>query len=391
MSATPRVLLISGEYPPMEGGVGDYTRVLSEALVDRGAMVQVLTSHHAAAGRDGSDGAVRVHATMRDWRWGSLYSAVGDLLRGDPTDVVHIQYQTAAYGMHPAINLLPRRFRHTPFVVTFHDLRVPYLFPKAGPVRRWANLALAQGCRATIVTNEEDRLMLADRQGISHLEVIPIGSNISCAPPEEMDRTVWRARYGVGEDGLLLCYFGFLNDSKGGEELIAALDILCRRGRDAYLLMIGGNVGASDPTNRAYLSRVQESIRDLGLERRVIWTGFLTSREISAAFLSADICVLPYRDGASFRRGSLMAAIEHGMPVVSTHPQVHLDELVHGENIWLVPPCDAGALADGVIRLADDGALRERLGVGARDLARLFDWDEIAARTIDLYTRVLPR
>jgi glycosyltransferase involved in cell wall biosynthesis len=370
----------------MEGGVGDYTRLLGEALCARGAEVHVLTSAQAALA---VDGPVRVHAVMSGWGWRALYGAVGRMLRDLAPDVVHIQYQAAAYGMHPAINLLPRRFPRTPAVVTFHDLRVPYLFPKAGPVRRWVNLALARGSAATVVTNEEDRLDLAGQRGIQRLEMIPIGSNIACDPPQELDCVAWRAGYGVSADGLLMCYFGFLNDSKGGEELIAALDALCRAGRDAYLLMIGGHVGASDPTNRAYLERVQGAIRVRGLEQRVIWTGFLTSQEVSAAFACSDVCVLPYRDGVSFRRGSLLAAIIHGMPIISTHPRVSLRELVHGDNIWLVPPHDAGALSQGIARLADDPALRQRLGIGARDLGRQFGWDEIAARTIALYEDVL--
>ena len=39
-----RVLMISGEYPPMEGGVADFTSIVDQMLVDRGAEVHVLTS-----------------------------------------------------------------------------------------------------------------------------------------------------------------------------------------------------------------------------------------------------------------------------------------------------------------------------------------------------------
>ncbi|MBK9234160.1 MAG: hypothetical protein IPO15_25800 [Anaerolineae bacterium] len=55
--------------------------------------------------------------------------------------VVLIQYQTAAFGLHPAVNLLPgwlrlRLGRRRPrLITTFHDLKFPYLFPKAGPLR----------------------------------------------------------------------------------------------------------------------------------------------------------------------------------------------------------------------------------------------------------------
>ena len=59
---------------------------------------------------------------------------------------MHIQYQSAAYGLHPAVNYLPWRLRalqHRPAIgATFHDLRFPYIFPKAGPLRWQAVLAL---------------------------------------------------------------------------------------------------------------------------------------------------------------------------------------------------------------------------------------------------------
>src|SRR5438105_13054936 len=53
--------------------------------------------------------------------------------------VVHVQYQAAAFGMTLPVHLLPRYFRRRApgrkVFVTFHDLKVPYLFPKAGRLR----------------------------------------------------------------------------------------------------------------------------------------------------------------------------------------------------------------------------------------------------------------
>ena len=120
----------------------------------------------------------------------------------------------------------------------------------------------------------------------------------------------------------------------------------------------------------------------------MIWTGYLEPPGVSASFAAADICVLPYRDGASFRRGSFMAALAHGMPIVSTHPQVALPELVHGENVWLCPPRDAEALSEALVRLAADDLLRQRLGAGALALSKQFDWRLIAAHTLEVYDAV---
>lgn len=383
-----RVLLISGEYPPMEGGVADFTHLLSASLTELGAEVHVLTSVQAS---QAPNSQVRRYPLMCDWSWRALYDAVHCLCDKIHPDVLNIQYQAAAYNLHPAINLFPLLNRRLPVATTFHDLLVPYLFPKAGPLRWRANLALARSSAAVIVTNAEDRAKLARYGWMRRLEMIPIGSNIAPSLPLGYNRAAWRRRWQLGDEALLLCYFGFLNASKGGEELIAALDHLVKAGRDAHLVMMGGAVGASDPTNRVYLEQVQGAIRKRGLERRVIWTGYMPPEDVSACFGAADICVLPYRDGISFRRGSLMAALVHGMPIISTRPQVALPELCHGENVWLAPSRAPDALAAAIAHLADNPTLRQRLGAGARALSREFDWARIAARTLEVYHAIAAR
>ncbi len=377
-----RVCLVSAEYPPQQGGVGDYTRELAQALRRREVEALVLTGG-AATQEDGA-GGVPVERRIQGWGWRSW----GDLRRALAAlqpDIVHLQYQAAAYGLHPAINLWPGRSgwgRRT--VVTFHDLRVPYLFPKAGALRFRCILALARGAARTIVTNAEDQAVLA-RHLPSPPPVIPIGSNIRPAPPAGYERAAWRARARVPVEGLVVAYFGFLNESKGGEDLVQALAALRAEGRPVFLWLIGGEVGASDPTNRAYLERVRGEIARLGLEPFVRWTGYTAPEEVSANLLAADLGAFPYRDGISFRRGSLMAALAHGLPVVSTTPRVPLAEVVDGENMALVPPGDPHALAACLAALAADPPRRRRIGEGARRLSALFDWDTIAARTVEVY------
>jgi len=166
----------------------------------------------------------------------------------------------------------------------------------------------------------------------------------------------------------------------GGEELVRAL---ARAPARHALLMIGGRVGTSDPTNEGYAARVERLIAELGVGDRVKWTGYVSTEQVSAALLSADILVLPYRDGISFRRGSLHAALAHGCPILSTVPRVEIPELDEGENVLLVPPRDPGALCQAARQAEQDPVLRRRIGDGARALASHFSWERIAERTVD--------
>ncbi|MGC9360145.1 MAG: glycosyltransferase [Anaerolineae bacterium] len=376
-----RCLTISGEYPPMRGGVADYSHILGQHLADLGVDVHVLTSLDAALPRRGD---THVHPIIESWSWRELFGAVRELLRQLEPDVISIQYQAAAYRLHPAINLLPLRFRNAPIVTTFHDLRVPYLFPKAGPLRKEAVWILARHSRAVIATNAADRVALVAQRGMPPVHEIPIGSNVTKRLPEAFDRAQWRAMWGLPRSAMVLCYFGFLNPTKGGEELMRCLASLVRRGVDAHLVMIGGTIGASDPANEAYLASVLALVANLGLQARVHWTDYLPDTEVSAAFGLSDLCVLPYRDGASLRRGSLMAALAHGMPVLSTEPESPVRELVDGENIRLVARHSPTALAEAAWNLWQDPKALERLAAGAKELSARFDWHEIAKRTLEV-------
>jgi len=385
----------------MQGGVGDFTREIGLELNRLGAEVSVITSSAASEGRellaDGSgtverDGTrLRLYPLVEGWDF-SCWAQVSELLERTRAEILNIQYQTAAFEMHPAINLLPWRLRlggkRPKVVATFHDLKLPYLFPKAGPARRWVTQALIRWSDATIVTNAEDKAQ-AERYGAHEPYLFPIGSNIAPQEPPGYRREAWRQRWGVLDDEILLCYFGFLNESKGGETLFRALSRLIDSGERVKLLMIGGKVGSSDPSNIAYLERMEGLIAELDLQDRVMWTGFVDGPEVSASFWASDLCVLPYRDGVSFRRGTLMAALAHGMPIISTHPRVEIPEVVEDENMALVAPEDPEALAGKIRELAASPHSRSRLGRGAALLSSRFTWTGIAQRTLGLYETVL--
>jgi glycosyltransferase involved in cell wall biosynthesis len=166
---------------------------------------------------------------------------------------------------------------------------------------------------------------------------------------------------------------------------------LAQAGLPVHLLMIGGQLGASDPTNAAYLQLVQALIAEQGITDRVRWTGFTEEAEVSANLLAADMAVLPYRDGVSFRRGSLMAAIAHELPVISTEPAVRIPQIIHGENMWLEPVSAPAALASAISRLWNDPILRQRLSAGSALLARQFAWDTIAQQHVRVYLELIER
>lgn len=380
------VLFVTGEYPPMRGGVGAYTACLADALYNHGSTVSVLTHEDAlrqTKNRPHKQSDVRIFGRT-NW-WPTLWTTVPRLARDIGADWIHIQYQTAAFAMNPAINLAPILWRqskekspHYRIAWTYHDLLIPYLFPKAGAqLRRWVTARPAHHSNLTIVTNEADRLQLLAEQGVNAVK-IPIGSNIAPHQATAEERAARRRQRGYSEKQLVLGYFGFLNRSKGGTTLIRTLERLVQRGYDAHLLMIGERVGASDPTNFAYLHEVETLIGSRCLGERVHWTGHQSSDEVSMDLAAIDLLLMPYVDGASLRRGTLLAGLAHGCAIITTTPQGPLPELTNGHELLFVSPENPIATADAVVRLAENPTLRRLLGQRARQKSTQFTWDAIA-------------
>lgn len=389
-----RIAIITGEYPPLEGGVGDFTRELGQNLAKQGHELHILTTLTTENQEKVADG-MTIHREIKNWGW-TAYSQITAWLHKYDPDIINIQYQIAAYQLQASITLYPRwqgRHLRAPIVTTFHDLLPPYLFPKAGTLRQWAVRQLAQYSAGVIVTNGKDYTALSDFLGEDPqplIRLIHIGSNISPQPPEGYSRQHWRRAHQIPPDALLLGFFGFLNQSKGIEYLLEALQLLHTQYHlPAHLVFIGGRTGDSDITNSTYAAQIDALVAEYGLEAHIHRTGYTRPEEVSAALLATDICPLPYREGVNLRRGTLHACLAHGRAIVTTQPPVKIEQLPAEKVVLLVPPADGAALAAAIQRLHQDSALRATLEKNAAVLAAEFSWKRIAAQTSELFRNVI--
>jgi len=373
-----KIGLISGEFPPMPGGVGDFTRRLAESLRDHGHEVHILS-------RLGSTSVTLNVSAVRGWGPGCL-PAIRGWARQLGLDIVNLQYQTAAYDMSAYIHFLPAAVER-PIVTTFHDLRYPYLFPKAGRLREWIVKRLAHSSAGIITTNHEDDFRLSR---FPKRRLIPIGSSIPSANCRDSAPLSARWRAPASTHSFVLGHFGFVKAVKGIDYLIEAVANLRSAGHDLRLLFIGARRNKVDAEADAdYLSALEDRIERLGLTDAIDWTGYLTDHEVAACFGSVDLMALPFTDGASFRRSSLIAAIHSGCAILTTEPSVPLAPFVHGSNLWLVPRCSADAIEGAILQLISDREQLNRLRAGALQLRDQFDWDVIARETIAFYQTII--
>jgi glycosyltransferase involved in cell wall biosynthesis len=375
-----RIGIITGEYPPMQGGVGAYTQILAEELTRQGQPVAVLSR----VGTVSAHPDIPLNNSIQSWNMNSLRAA-RKWAHEKRLDIVNVQFQTAAYGMSPWIHFLPH-IMNIPVVTTFHDLRYPYLFPKAGWLRRWIVRHLAHASAGVIVTNHEDNAQIHNQP---RKMLIPIGSNILKPLPSDFDVNKWRKQSGADDDDLLIAYFGLFNHSKGLDTLLDSLAALCAQGVPARLVMIGGGAGSSDPTNEDYMGSLKARITRHNLEQVVHWTGYLEDEACVGAYLTAsDVVALPFTDGASYRRGSLMAAIQYGCAIVTSRPQVEIPTFKNGENMVLVAAGDSKDLERTLHEVYQSPELRQKLRTGAKQLAQHFEWGKIAQDTIAFFEQV---
>lgn len=346
------VLFVTGEYPPMGGGVAGYTELLRDALAQAGVRSLVVSRSNTLA-----------EYAIDEWNW-SLSSNIRQIAEGQNIDVIHIQYQAGAFDMSPAVNLLPRMLGERAVVTTFHDLRPPYLFPKAGNVRFAIIKRMARWSTAAIVTNRTDQRTLGE-SGIM-ADRIPLGPSL---PQPDVDTI----------PGSSIGFFGYPSKQKGFDFLIKAASQLDLAGRPEVLI-----VGSLPPATGAHGYYSQQEVMQLAADAGVTvrWTGFLEPHAAANALASCVVIAFPFPGGATLRSSALLAALQVGRPVVTTLPaQLHeLDGLQNMSNLHLVEPGNVNALTHKFEHLI----ATPRPTVCAQ-IPSEFVWQTIAARHAELY------
>jgi colanic acid/amylovoran biosynthesis glycosyltransferase len=181
-----------------------------------------------------------------------------------------------------------------------------------------------------------------------------------------VDTDKWRPLAAVGAapaGAARLVSVGRLHASKGYDVLLAAVKQLVDAGRALSLTIIGAG------PERAAL---EAQARGAGLDRQVAFAGSLSEDEIVDRMRQADLFVLASH--AEPLGVVYMEAMSMGLPTIGTSAGGVGEIITHDVDGLLVPPGDAPALAQAIVRLLDDPALRARLGAAGRaTIERRFD------------------
>ena len=315
-------------------GVRDYTRTLASALRETGVDARVMAPDRWSLG----DAAFLLR-TMRAERF----------------DVIHLQYPSLGHRRSLLPHLLGVVGAAPHSVVTLHEHSA---LPR---VQRTANRLFRVCFDEMLFTTEYDATAFGAAPGTP---VIPIGSNVPVHPGRPV------------RDGKIL-YFGQIRPDKGLAAFLNLAELAAAKGDPGHFVVIG-----STPVRwRDYATalRVQAT--------RVEWIEDLPFAAVAEAMATAAAAYLPYPDGASLRRGSLIAALANGLPVIAPVGQGTTAAL---RTALLEAATPAAALAQ-LRALRAQPALGQVQAARGRALARKFDWQVIAGRHLALYRGLLAK
>jgi glycogen(starch) synthase len=388
-----RVLILSWEYPPLiEGGLARHVRKLSEALVERGIEVHVLTRGGEESPAEEVLSGVRVHRVREPTRPEELNEFVAwvermnsDMLAagvelGDrhSFDLVHGHDWLVAN----ACDHLARRFG-APLVTTIHATehgrhqgwveKHPQSYIHG--VERW----IANRSERVIACSTFMREQIVDVFGVPEdsIEVIPNGIDPEdLQPHDEAELRRLRAEFAAPGESLVLLV-GRLVYEKGFQIALEALpEVIARLPRTRFIV-------AGSGTHEQELRRQAEQ---LGLMEHGTFVGWIGDDVLHSLYRIADVCVVP----SIYEPFGLVAleAMASSCPCIVADTGGLREVVPHDEVGLRFRARDPQSLAEMTVRVLDDAELCRRLVRDAIDHLGRFDWSDVGERTGEVYGRV---
>lgn len=356
--------ILTGEYPPVEGGVGDYAFTLANELAQAGDEVNVWCPSDAGQGLD--QPGVDVHPAFGRFGIGDCWRVGRELHTCERPRRLLIQWVPQAFGFR-GINIpfclwiLVRSIASGDVV----ELMVHEPFLRIGGSLKQRAAGIAQRIMIASLLLAASRVWVSQPYWWTLIRPFAFGRRVSVGwlplpsnVPLEADATrvaeIGSERSAsirsVGHFGL----FGPGKDAYFSPFVEAILD----RVPDVAIRLVG--LGCTK-TRDSIVARRPE------LGDRIIAVEGVPKHEAVCHLAACDLLVQPYVDGVSSRRTSAMAGLALGIATVS-HAGESTEELwSESEAVLLAGPTPRG-YADAVAAVLDDAELRERLARLGADL-----------------------
>lgn len=359
------LLLISPLFPPARGGLADHTKLLAQKLAATFS-VKVLTAPGADA-----DCNYQIIPFERWHRRDEMMKAINDA--GCPA--LLWQYVPHMYGRGGVNFAVPNTIRACAGkrrqIVLAHEVAAPLSPWPHRAAYAWSHRLQWQviARHANVIGLSTEAWLgrwLSKHGAVAEKSVlIPSPSNIPVEPVEADHRAEWRRRCRWPEGTRIILYFGSISKPKQFPWIVEAWRAAREKGPTA-LIVIGDQI------------EIETTVE----ERRFLTIhSFLPGSDVSRAIQAADVLALPFVDGASERRGSLMAGLSHGVAVVTTIGPA-TGPTLNKSDAFAAVACDRQDLfVAKVVELLNDPLHREGLSQRARaTYERCYSWPQVIGR-----------
>jgi glycosyltransferase involved in cell wall biosynthesis len=286
----------------------------------------------------------------------------------------HLIQIVHTYGFYPNVFAVPAaRIAGVSIVVASIRDRGDILTP----MQRWIQ---KQACRLAdcVLVNAEAIREALIHQGYRPGNIVVIRNGVVASRPAgRQNGAAVRRALGVPASAPLVFVFSRLNTMKGLEYFIEAAAVVAGTFPGVRFLIVG------DGGRRQEL---EAHARRLGLENRVIFTGFRT--DVPELLSEAAISVLPsLSEGLS---NSLLESMAAGVPVIAANVGGNSEIIEHEGSGLLVPVRDSVALAAAMGRLLEDPLLAARFAQAGRErVAEVFSMERSLGEVESLYERLV--
>jgi glycosyltransferase involved in cell wall biosynthesis len=195
-----------------------------------------------------------------------------------------------------------------------------------------------------------------------------------------------RQEFGMAPDTPLVVVISRLFHWKGHTELLKALSRIKMVSPQVRLMVVGEDDPRGAPGRGSFLMELKKLVYELEMEPQVIFTGF--RKDIPQILAACDIFAMP-----SFEEPFGMVYLE---AMAMKKPIIALDnggarEIVeHNKSGLLSPPYDINALADNLMCMIQEPAMRRRMGdYGRQHVERYFTAARMAGEVLDIYQHIL--
>jgi glycosyltransferase involved in cell wall biosynthesis len=325
--------LFLGAGPQMQCGIGQFTRLLSQA-------VEALDPGSSAA----------LTLTRYEGSLGEIWRAIG------AAQTVVCNFPIVAWKrviLRPLAALAFARLRGRRVVLLQHE------WASLHWLRRLTYLPALLLANTIVMFSPQVRRELARDPVVGWTAtksvLAPLPPNIE-APSQTNDSALRQRLKAARESGRpVIGHFGSIYPGKQPNTLLNVTAVLRERGRNPLTVYIGSFIKAFDNVEADFHARVSE----LGLSEDVIVSGYIESgAEVFGLFSEVDAFCYPLEEGVTARRASILTAVQTGRPVIVTGP-AETDEFDHHARfkgliergaIVLVPRgSDDAAYADAIL------------------------------------------